>query len=60
MKSILLEKEFGGWFKEILFAVYSNDRVGQENNAIFTEVMATRRVLFTGSIGGFKSSTNDA
>lgn len=42
MKSILLEKEFEGWFKEIVFAVYSNDRVGQENNKIFTEVMATK------------------
>jgi len=40
MKSILLEDEFKGWFKEIVFAVYSNNGIGEKNNNIFTEVFA--------------------
>jgi uncharacterized protein (TIGR02452 family) len=41
MKSILLEEEFEGWFKEIAFAVYANNRVGGTNHTIFKEMLQT-------------------
>lgn len=46
MKSIILEQEFEGWFQEVLFAVYSNNRIGLANNKAFTDVMAGSRLPF--------------
>jgi uncharacterized protein (TIGR02452 family) len=37
MKSILLEDEFKGWFKEVVFAVYSTSRNGPGNFGVFAE-----------------------
>jgi hypothetical protein len=39
MKTILLEDEFKGWFKEIVFAVYANNSIGGANNKIFNEIL---------------------
>ncbi|KAF5358923.1 hypothetical protein D9758_004846 [Tetrapyrgos nigripes] len=38
MKSVLEEPEFAGWFKRILFAVYSSQSVGHGNFDIFKQV----------------------
>jgi hypothetical protein len=38
MKSILLEPEFKGWFKEVTFAVYSTPSNGGHNIAVFEKV----------------------
>lgn len=37
MKSILLDDEFKGWFKTVIFAVYSSLTIGRGNFDIFTE-----------------------
>ncbi|KDQ51091.1 hypothetical protein JAAARDRAFT_185601 [Jaapia argillacea MUCL 33604] len=39
MKAILLEPEFKGWFKEIVFAIYSNKNNGPGNFDIFNELL---------------------
>jgi uncharacterized protein (TIGR02452 family) len=38
MRDILLESEFRGWFKEVVFAVYSRQSNGPSNFEIFEEV----------------------
>ncbi|THV06383.1 hypothetical protein K435DRAFT_773334 [Dendrothele bispora CBS 962.96] len=38
MKSILLEKEFKGWFKKVVFAVYAAGGTGARNLRVFKEV----------------------
>jgi uncharacterized protein (TIGR02452 family) len=38
MKSILEEPEFAGWFKSIVFAVYSSASIGHGNFDIFKQV----------------------
>jgi hypothetical protein len=37
MKRVLLELEFHGWFKEVVFAVYSTPSNGGVNFAVFEE-----------------------
>ncbi|EPQ56549.1 hypothetical protein GLOTRDRAFT_75286 [Gloeophyllum trabeum ATCC 11539] len=39
MKSILLEPEFKGWFRRVVFAVYSSTRNGPGNYGIFKEIL---------------------
>ncbi|KZT25155.1 hypothetical protein NEOLEDRAFT_368415 [Neolentinus lepideus HHB14362 ss-1] len=39
MKSILLEPEFKGWFRRVVFAVYSSARNGPGNYGIFKEIL---------------------
>jgi hypothetical protein len=39
MKAILLDAEFKGWFKKIVFAVYANNSMGGANNVIFNEIL---------------------
>jgi hypothetical protein len=39
MKSILLGKEFRGWFRQVVFAVYSTPGYGANNFAIFEEAL---------------------
>ncbi|TFK51970.1 hypothetical protein OE88DRAFT_1628860 [Heliocybe sulcata] len=39
MKSILLEPEFKGWFRRVIFAVYSSPRNGSGNYGIFREIL---------------------
>jgi len=38
MKSILLDDEFKGWFKEVVFAVYSSASNGPSNFQIFSDM----------------------
>jgi hypothetical protein len=38
MKSILLEPEFKGWFRQVVFAIYSRKGNGPGNYDIFKEV----------------------
>jgi Uncharacterized protein conserved in bacteria len=38
MKSILLEFEFKGWFRQVTFAIYSRQNNGPGNYNIFKEV----------------------
>jgi hypothetical protein len=35
MKAVLLDAEFKGWFKEVVFAVYSSASNGGSNFAVF-------------------------
>lgn len=45
MKSILLEDEFKGWFRNIVFAVYKSlDRATSPNYDIFKEVFEDLQV----------------
>ncbi|KAF5376198.1 hypothetical protein D9757_009324 [Collybiopsis confluens] len=44
MKSVILEKEFEGWFSRIVFAVLSSRGRGDDNFEIFREVMAGTEV----------------
>jgi hypothetical protein len=37
MKTILLEREFKGWFRQVVFAVYSTNINGPGNFRVFTE-----------------------
>jgi hypothetical protein len=37
MKTILLDAEFKGWFKRVVFAVYSTPSNGGKNFAIFEQ-----------------------
>jgi hypothetical protein len=37
MKAILCEPEFKGWFRRIVFAVYSKEDIGESNFVIFSE-----------------------
>jgi hypothetical protein len=37
MKSVLLEDEFRGWFRKIIFAVYSPRQSGDPNFEVFKE-----------------------
>jgi uncharacterized protein (TIGR02452 family) len=38
MKAILLDPEFKGWFKEVVFAVYSTPANGEHNFKAFQQV----------------------
>ncbi|KIK66651.1 hypothetical protein GYMLUDRAFT_192613 [Collybiopsis luxurians FD-317 M1] len=40
MKSVLMEKEFEGWFAKIVFAILDSDRRGHRNFEIFKNVLA--------------------
>ncbi|KAF8998107.1 hypothetical protein BDQ17DRAFT_1247929 [Cyathus striatus] len=44
MKSILLDPEFKGWFRKVVFAVYSVPRNGPGNYGIFSEVFQNVKV----------------
>ena len=37
MKTILRESEFKGWFRRVIFAVYSKEDIGESNFVIFSE-----------------------
>ena len=37
MKTILREPEFKGWFRRVVFAVYSKEDIGESNFVIFSE-----------------------
>jgi hypothetical protein len=39
MKSILLGKEFRGWFRQVVFAIYSTPGYGANNFGIFEEAL---------------------
>ena len=41
MKSVLESDEFGGWFENIVFAVYAAGPTGRENFEIFSRVFET-------------------
>lgn len=38
MKAVLLDEEFKGWFRKVVFAVYSSQTNGRGNFDIFKEV----------------------
>jgi uncharacterized protein (TIGR02452 family) len=40
MKDVLLEDEFKGWFRQVIFAVYSTPRYGAENYATFEQALS--------------------
>ena len=44
MKAILLEPEFKGWFKKVVFAVYSSPGNGEKNFNIFSEIFENVKV----------------
>jgi hypothetical protein len=44
MKAILLEDEFKGWFKEVVFAIYSTKKNGPGNFEVFSEVFKNVQV----------------
>jgi len=37
MKTILTEPEFKGWFRRIVFAVYSKNDIGESNFTVFDQ-----------------------
>jgi hypothetical protein len=39
MKAVLLEPEFKGWFRQVVFAVYSKENNGVGNFDIFREIL---------------------
>lgn len=39
MKSILLDREFEGWFRNVVFAVYCSKSIGGNNFSVFKEVL---------------------
>lgn len=39
MKAVLLEQEFKGWFRQVVFAVYSKEDNGASNFGIFQEIL---------------------
>lgn len=38
MKAILLEVEFKGWFRKVVFAIYSTHTNGEGNFDVFKEI----------------------
>ncbi|KAK7453524.1 hypothetical protein VKT23_011804 [Stygiomarasmius scandens] len=44
MKAILLEPEFKGWFRKVVFAVYSSPGNGEKNHNIFSEIFENVKV----------------
>ncbi|THU97272.1 hypothetical protein K435DRAFT_965581 [Dendrothele bispora CBS 962.96] len=44
MKNILLDPEFKGWFKKVVFAVYSSPGNGAKNFAVFSEIFEDVKV----------------
>ena len=38
MRSVLMDEEFTGWFKEVIFAIYPAGRTGENNYRVFKKV----------------------